>query len=81
MSDVFGADNVLWVEGRTEEACFPVIWGSAPTPNERVTATVILGVRQTGDHGVALTKLICERQPAEFAQIVALIREAIGRAG
>jgi hypothetical protein len=25
LSDVFGADNVLWVEGRTEEQCFPVI--------------------------------------------------------
>jgi hypothetical protein len=25
LSDVFGADNVLWVEGPTEERCFPMI--------------------------------------------------------
>lgn len=25
LSDVFGADSVLWVEGKTEEACFPLI--------------------------------------------------------
>jgi hypothetical protein len=24
LSDVFGADSVLWVEGKTEEACFPL---------------------------------------------------------
>ena len=25
LSDVFGADNILWVEGATEELCFPLI--------------------------------------------------------
>ncbi|GCL43297.1 SMC domain protein [Dolichospermum planctonicum] len=25
LSDVFGADNILWVEGPTEEKCFPLI--------------------------------------------------------
>jgi predicted ATPase len=25
LSDVFGADRVMWVEGKTEELCFPVI--------------------------------------------------------
>ncbi|WP_239731276.1 AAA family ATPase [Nodularia sphaerocarpa] len=25
LSDVFGADNILWVEGQTEEICFPLI--------------------------------------------------------
>ena len=25
LSDVFGADNILWVEGGTEELCFPLI--------------------------------------------------------
>jgi AAA domain, putative AbiEii toxin, Type IV TA system len=47
LSDVFGADNVLWVEGLTEELCFPVIL-------ERVAkvllmGTVVLGVRNTSD--------------------------------
>lgn len=27
LSDVFGADQVLWVEGETEEQCFPIILG------------------------------------------------------
>jgi predicted ATP-dependent endonuclease of OLD family len=25
LGDVFGADNVIWVEGETEEDCFPII--------------------------------------------------------
>jgi hypothetical protein len=25
LSDVFGADSILWVEGQTEEACFPLL--------------------------------------------------------
>ncbi|YAF96717.1 MAG: ATP-dependent endonuclease [Nodularia sp. CChRGM 3473] len=25
LSDVFGADNILWIEGKTEEKCFPLI--------------------------------------------------------
>jgi len=25
LSDVFGADSILWVEGATEESCFPLI--------------------------------------------------------
>jgi AAA domain, putative AbiEii toxin, Type IV TA system/AAA ATPase domain len=46
-SDVFGADNVLWVEGRTEEICFPLILrGIAKKP---YAGTAIVGVRSTGD--------------------------------
>lgn len=26
LSDIFGADNILWVEGPTEEECFPLNW-------------------------------------------------------
>ena len=25
LSDVFGAENILWVEGQTEEQCYPLI--------------------------------------------------------
>jgi predicted ATPase len=49
LSDVFGADNVLWVEGLTEELCFPLIWEIARTEEERFTATVMLGVKHTSD--------------------------------
>jgi len=47
LSDVFGADDIMWVEGPTEEACYPLLL-------ERVVkrpllGTKILGVVQTGD--------------------------------
>ncbi len=47
LSDVFGADHILWAEGPTEERCFPLILRHfskhlAPT-------TKIVGVRNTGD--------------------------------
>ena len=47
LSDVFGADNILWVEGRTEETCFPRILRAAR--NRPLMGTAIVGVVQTGD--------------------------------
>ena len=47
LSDVFGADRILWVEGRTEEVCFPLIMVSRT--DVPVSATAVLGVRATGD--------------------------------
>jgi hypothetical protein len=46
MSDIFGADRVLWVEGPTEEKCLPFI---ARKFFGALTGTVILGVKNTGD--------------------------------
>jgi predicted ATPase len=47
LSDLFGADNILWVEGRTEEKCFPlIVEGIMRQP---LMGTEILGIRQTGD--------------------------------
>lgn len=47
LSDVFGADSVVWVEGKTEEHCFPIILREvAKNP---LAGTVILGLVQTGD--------------------------------
>jgi predicted ATPase len=46
LSDVFGADNILWVEGRTEEECFPKILRQRGRP---LLGTAIVGVLQTGD--------------------------------
>lgn len=47
LSDVMGADNVLWVEGPTEEVCVPKILGrmSGGLP----LGTVVVAVRNTGD--------------------------------
>lgn len=47
LSDVFGADNILWVEGLTEEICFPLILREIG--NVSLMGTAILGVRRTGD--------------------------------
>jgi predicted ATPase len=46
LSDVFGADSILWVEGLTEEVCFPKI---AAARRLQVRGTAIIGVVQTGD--------------------------------
>jgi predicted ATPase len=47
LSDVFGADNVLWVEGETEEICFPKILQKLGDRSPMGTA--IVGVVHTGD--------------------------------
>jgi len=47
LSDVFGADAILWVEGRTEEICFPRIL--ATVANQRLMGTAVVGIKQTGD--------------------------------
>jgi hypothetical protein len=47
LSDVFGADNILWVEGRTEEICFPRILERIG--KRRLRGTTLLAVSNTGD--------------------------------
>ena len=47
LSDVFGADNILWVEGRTEELCFPQI--VQRLTEHRLLGTGIVGVLHTAD--------------------------------
>ncbi|WP_449420567.1 ATP-dependent nuclease [Phormidium nigroviride] len=47
LSDVFGADSILWVEGPTEELCFPLILSKlAP---KLLTGTKIISIKNTGD--------------------------------
>lgn len=47
ISDVFGAESVLWVEGATEEQCFRLIIQSAL--RKPLRSMVVVGVRNTGD--------------------------------
>jgi predicted ATPase len=47
LGDVFGADKILWVEGQTEEVCFPLILKKVA--NRSLMGTAIVGVQQTGD--------------------------------
>ncbi|HEU4558978.1 MAG TPA: AAA family ATPase, partial [Longimicrobium sp.] len=46
LSDVFGADSILWVEGKTEELCFPKILTHFGV---RLGGVAILRVSSTGD--------------------------------
>lgn len=46
LSDVFGADNILWVEGVTEEKCFPIIIEEAMKAS--LIGTNIIGMIDTG---------------------------------
>jgi hypothetical protein len=48
LSDVFGSDNVLWVEGPTEEICFPTLLDHL---NLRPAATAIVAVIAPDDFG------------------------------
>lgn len=46
LSDVFGADNILWVEGQTEELCFPEIFGrmlKRPLQGTKIVAILNVG--------------------------------------
>lgn len=47
LSDVFGADDILWVEGTTEEECFPLILSEVA--GRPLLGTKIVGVLSTGD--------------------------------
>jgi predicted ATPase len=47
LADVYGADNILWVEGPTEEECFPKILRKLHPRS--LAATAVLAVRKTGD--------------------------------
>jgi hypothetical protein len=58
LSDVFGADNILWVEGATEEQCFPLI--VEKMLQMPLQGTKILGVVQTGDFESKHSRLILQ---------------------
>jgi hypothetical protein len=48
VSDLFGADAVLWVEGATEQTCFPLIFEELADP-QQFGAVVFKGLVHTGD--------------------------------
>lgn len=78
LSDVFGADNILWVEGPTEEECFPKIYQQVA--REPLLGTTILGVRSTGDFEAKrkdVVKLVVELY-RKLSTSTGLIPPAIG---
>lgn len=58
LSDVFGADKILWVEGRTEELCFPRI--AEQLLKIELQATEIIGVTHVGDLVTRQKKVVFE---------------------
>lgn len=56
LSDVFGADNILWVEGQTEEKCFPIILEKVA--KKPLRGTFIIRVQTTGELEGKNSKLV-----------------------
>ncbi|MER9554670.1 AAA family ATPase [Mesorhizobium sp. M0323] len=55
MTDVFAVDRIIWVEGPTEELCFPYIYTQAIGPMPR--STMFVPVIATGDFSKTGTRL------------------------
>ncbi|QDG51154.1 hypothetical protein FIV42_10520 [Persicimonas caeni] len=47
LSDVFGVDRIVWVEGETEQECFPMILEALT--DVKLAGTAIRAVKHTGD--------------------------------
>lgn len=58
LSDAFGADDILWVEGPTEEICFPLILEKVA--KRPLMGTAIMAVKHTGDLEGKLAKTVFE---------------------
>ncbi len=75
LSDVFGSDNILWVEGPTEEKCFPLI--VSEVLKRPLLGTTILGVIHTGDFEGRHSELIFKIYD-RLSQGMGLLPPAIG---
>lgn len=76
LSDVFGADNILWVEGPTEEICFKKIIDK--TSGLSLQGTAILGVKNTGDFEGKKTAKMAFDVHRKLATSAGLMPSAIG---
>lgn len=77
-SDVFGYDRVLWVEGETEEKCFPMILQKTSVKLKR--GTMILKVQNTGDFDgkhadkvIAIYKRLSQAQGGLFPDAIGYV--------
>lgn len=78
LADVFGAERVLWVEGATEEVCFPRILEKLGKKESSRLGMVIKGVVTTGDlESKVRAKLVWEVYQ-KLSNSTALIPPAIG---
>lgn len=83
LSDVFGVDNVMWVEGATEEACFPRI--IRKLFKQPPIGLAIVGVLQTGDFEGAKARDVVRiyerlsKGPALIPSAIAFVFDREGR--
>jgi predicted ATPase len=75
LSDVFGADNILWVEGPTEAICIPRIVNRLK--KRTLLGTAIIPVRSTGDFQSKHAKAILEIYD-RLSNSASLIPPAVG---
>jgi energy-coupling factor transporter ATP-binding protein EcfA2 len=78
LSDVFGADNILWVEGSTEEICFPKILAKLGKKHRSLMGTVIKGVITTGDLTAKIRAKLAWEVYQKLSNAIGLIPSAIG---
>ena len=76
MADVFAAERVIWVEGQTEELCFPYLYQQTKGPLPR--GTIFTSVAATGDFHAkkrdkALVYEIYQRLSAATASLVVAV--------
>jgi hypothetical protein len=76
MADVFAADRVIWVEGPTEELCFPYVYQRLHGPLPK--GTVLTSVAATGDFNTrrrdpAIVYEVYQRLSAAAATLVVAV--------
>jgi hypothetical protein len=77
ISDVFGANEILWVEGQTEQMCFPKLIEVAKGSNFRNAKVLALRSTSEVDHNRPSAKLVREIYEA-LSQSNALVPRAVG---
>jgi len=73
MADVFAADQVIWVEGQTEELCFPYLYqkfGNSLPRGTVFTSVAATGDFQTNKRTTALVFEVYQRLSAATASLV-----------
>jgi predicted ATPase len=77
ISDLFGANEILWVEGQTEQMCFPKLIESAHGSDFRNTKVLALRSTSEVDHNRPSAKLVREIYET-LSQSNALVPRAVG---
>ena len=77
ISDIFGANEILWVEGQTEQMCFPKLIDATPGSNFKNAKVLALRSTSDVDHNRPSAKLVREIYDTLSASN-ALVPRAVG---